>query len=113
MEDIKAIDMMNYPPQIKEDVNYNFNDYEEWRVMAKTTFKAMLPMGRFPETKEELEKHNIFGGAIALGHPTGCSGARLLVTLYHLLKRKDKELGAASLCGGGGVSCAIIIKREN
>ncbi|MFC1580355.1 thiolase family protein [Thermodesulfobacteriota bacterium] len=57
-------------------------------------------------------KVNINGGAISLGHPTGCSGARLLVTLYHVLKQKDKELGAASLCGGGGVSCAMIIKRE-
>jgi len=46
-----------------------------------------------------------------LGHPTGCSGVRLLVTLYHLLKQQDKELGTASLCGGG-VSCAMIIKRE-
>ncbi len=60
----------------------------------------------------DAEKVNINGGAIALGHPTGCSGARLLTTLYHVLKQQDKELGAASLCGGGGVSCAIIIKRE-
>jgi acetyl-CoA C-acetyltransferase len=58
------------------------------------------------------ERVNINGGAIALGHPTGCSGARLLVTLYHALKQQDKELGAASLCGGGGVSCAMVIKRE-
>ena len=57
-------------------------------------------------------KVNINGGAIALGHPTGCSGARLIVTLYHVLKQQDKEFGAASLCGGGGVSCAMIIKRE-
>jgi acetyl-CoA C-acetyltransferase len=59
------------------------------------------------------EKININGGAISLGHPTGCSGARLLVTLYHVLKQQDKELGAASLCGGGGVSCAMVIKRES
>lgn len=58
-------------------------------------------------------KVNINGGAISLGHPTGCSGARLLVTLYHALKQQDKELGAASLCGGGGVTCAMVIKREN
>lgn len=58
------------------------------------------------------EKVNINGGAIALGHPTGCSGTRLLVTLYNILKQNDGELGSASLCGGGGVSCAIVIKRE-
>lgn len=62
--------------------------------------------------KLDAGKVNINGGAISLGHPTGCSGARLLVTLYHVLKQQDKELGAASLCGGGGVSCAMIIKRE-
>ena len=59
------------------------------------------------------EKVNINGGAISLGHPTGCSGARLITTLYRVLKQNDYEIGAASLCGGGGVSCAIIIKREN
>ena len=60
----------------------------------------------------DSSKVNINGGAIALGHPTGCSGARLLVTLYHVLKQQDRELGAASLCGGGGVSCAMVIRRE-
>lgn len=58
------------------------------------------------------DKVNINGGAIALGHPTGCSGARLMVTLYHLLKQRDNEFGVASLCGGGGVTCAIVIRRE-
>jgi len=62
--------------------------------------------------KLDHEKVNINGGAIALGHPTGCSGARILVTLYHVLKQEDKELGVASLCGGGGVSCAMVIRRE-
>lgn len=56
---------------------------------------------------------NVHGGAIALGHPTGESGARILVTLYHALKRMDKEIGVASICGGTGVACAMIIKREN
>jgi len=58
------------------------------------------------------DKVNINGGAISLGHPTGCSGARLLVTLYHVLKQRNMELGVASLCGGGGVSCAMVIRRE-
>ena len=62
--------------------------------------------------KIDHQKININGGAIALGHPVGCSGARLLVTLYHVLKQQNKEIGVASLCGGGGVSCAIVIKRE-
>ncbi|MCP4602275.1 MAG: thiolase family protein [Proteobacteria bacterium] len=57
-------------------------------------------------------KLNVNGGAIALGHPTGISGARIAVTLYHALKQRDKELGIAAICGGGGVTTAIVIKRE-
>jgi acetyl-CoA C-acetyltransferase len=63
--------------------------------------------------KWDREKLNVNGGAIALGHPTGISGARIIVTLYNALKQKDKELGVASICGGGGVTTAMIIKREN
>ena len=61
----------------------------------------------------DRDRLNVCGGAIALGHPTGCSGARILVTLYHSLKRLDKEYGVASICGGGGSTMAAIIKREN
>jgi len=60
----------------------------------------------------DREKVNIHGGAIALGHPTGCSGARILVTLYHALKRTGGELGVAAICGGGGSTMATIIRRE-
>jgi len=58
------------------------------------------------------DKLNVHGGAIALGHPTGISGARIIVTLYHALKTHDKEAGLAAICGGGGVSMAMVIKRE-
>lgn len=57
-------------------------------------------------------KLNVHGGAIALGHPTGISGARILVTLTHALRRLDKELGVASICGGTGVTMAMVIRRE-
>jgi acetyl-CoA C-acetyltransferase len=59
------------------------------------------------------DKLNVHGGAIALGHPTGISGARILVTLYHALKTHDGETGLAAICGGGGVSMAMMIKRES
>jgi len=58
------------------------------------------------------EKLNVHGGAIALGHPTGISGARIIVTLFHALKGLDKTYGIAGICGGGGVSMATVIKRE-
>ncbi len=61
----------------------------------------------------DRDRLNVHGGAIALGHPTGISGARIVVTLSHALKTHDKEFGIASICGGGGVTMATVIKREN
>ncbi|HED07902.1 MAG TPA: thiolase family protein [Ignavibacteria bacterium] len=61
----------------------------------------------------DREKLNVHGGAIALGHPTGISGARIMVTGYYALKRLQKEYCIASICGGGGVTSAIVIKRES
>jgi acetyl-CoA C-acetyltransferase len=56
-------------------------------------------------------KVNINGGAIALGHPVGCSGARIVVTLVHELIRQQKTMGLATLCIGGGQGSSIIIER--
>jgi acetyl-CoA C-acetyltransferase len=53
---------------------------------------------------------NVNGGAIALGHPVGCSGARIVVTLLHELKRKNKSCGLATLCVGGGQGVSIIVE---
>jgi acetyl-CoA C-acetyltransferase len=63
--------------------------------------------------KWNRDKVNVHGGAIALGHPTGISGARIVVTLYHALKTHDGTAGLAAICGGGGVSMAAIINRES
>lgn len=62
--------------------------------------------------KWDRERLNVHGGAIALGHPTGISGARILLTLYHILRLHDGETGVAGICGGGGVSMAAVIRRE-
>ena len=56
---------------------------------------------------------NVFGGAVALGHPIGMSGARIIGTLYDVLKQKDGTIGCASICNGGGGASAIIIERLN
>jgi len=60
----------------------------------------------------DVTKLNQHGGAIALGHPTGISGARILVTLLDVLKRTGGEHGVASICSGGGVTTAMVIRRE-
>ncbi|MBT8308998.1 MAG: acetyl-CoA C-acyltransferase [Flavobacteriaceae bacterium] len=55
---------------------------------------------------------NVNGGAVSLGHPLGCSGARILITLINVLKQNNAKLGAAAICNGGGGASAIIIERN-
>ena len=55
---------------------------------------------------------NVNGGAVSLGHPLGCSGARILVTLLNVLKQNDGKIGAAAVCNGGGGASAMIIERQ-
>ena len=62
------------------------------------------------DLKLDPEKVNINGGAIALGHPLGCTGARLIVTLMHNLRRTGGKYGLATLCIGGGQSMAAVIE---
>jgi acetyl-CoA C-acetyltransferase len=60
----------------------------------------------------DMEKVNVNGGAIALGHPVGASGARILVTLLYEMGRRDSKTGLATLCIGGGMGQALIVKRD-
>jgi acetyl-CoA acetyltransferase family protein len=63
------------------------------------------------ELKWGPEKRNIKGGAIPLGHPIGCTGARITVTLLHSLIHENKELGLATLCVSGGQGMAVVLRR--
>ena len=58
------------------------------------------------------ERLNVHGGAIALGHPIGASGARILVTLLYELERRDAHRGLATLCIGGGQGFAMVVERN-
>jgi len=58
-----------------------------------------------------LEKTNVNGGGIALGHPVGVSGNRIIVSLVHEMKKRNVMYGLASLCIGGGMGTAIIVKQ--
>jgi acetyl-CoA C-acetyltransferase len=57
------------------------------------------------------DKVNVNGGAIAIGHPVGASGARILTTLLHEMKRRDARKGLATLCVGGGMGVALCVER--
>ena len=58
------------------------------------------------------EKVNVHGGAVSLGHPLGCSGARILVSLIHAMKHRSTKLGAAAICNGGGGASAMVLTRR-
>lgn len=72
---------------------------------------AAQTLGCVRELRLDMEKLNQRGGAIALGHPIGASGARVLVTLLHLMEDRDYRCGIASLCIGGGMGIAMAIER--
>ncbi len=79
-------------------------------IEANEAFAAQaLSVGK--ELKWMDEKVNVNGGAIALGHPVGASGARILVTLLHEMKRQDSTYGLATLCIGGGMGTSLVVKR--
>ncbi len=59
----------------------------------------------------DASKVNVNGGAVSLGHPLGCSGARIIVTLIHILHQKNGNIGAAGICNGGGGASAMVIER--
>jgi acetyl-CoA C-acetyltransferase len=94
------------------------------KVLAKTGVKsdqvglwelneafAAQSLGVLRELKLDVSKVNVNGGAIALGHPIGASGARVLVTLLHAMQDRDVNLGVASLCIGGGQGIAMLVER--
>ena len=60
----------------------------------------------------DLSKLNVNGGAIALGHPVGCSGARILVSFLYEMQKEDVHTGLATLCVGGGMGCSAVVKRD-
>ena len=64
------------------------------------------------DLKFDMSKVNVNGGAIALGHPVGASGCRILVTLLHEMQKRDAKRGLATLCIGGGMGCSTIVERD-
>ena len=84
------------------------NDIDLWEINEAFAVVAMVTMKQLALPHDRV---NIWGGAIALGHPIGCSGARLLTTLLSQMKQLDKKTGCASLCIGGGEAVALIVKR--
>ena len=72
---------------------------------------AVVPMANNQILDLDPEKVNVFGGAVSLGHPIGCSGARILVTLTSVLKHKGGQIGAIGICNGGGGASSLVIEK--
>ncbi len=72
---------------------------------------AVVPMAFSRELSVDPARMNIQGGGVALGHPLGSSGSRILVTLSHILQRKQTQYGLAAICNGGGGASALILER--
>ncbi len=80
-------------------------------IEANEAFAAQsLAVGR--DLGFDMAKLNVNGGAIALGHPVGASGCRILVTLLHEMQKRDAKSGLATLCIGGGMGCATVVERD-
>lgn len=104
--------------QVIERANISFEDID---VFELNEAFASQSLGVLKELTEEfgvsqdymLERTNVNGGAIALGHPVGASGNRILVTLIHIMKKRGLQYGLASLCIGGGMGVAVLVKNTN
>lgn len=90
-----------------EKLNYTQNDFDLYEVNEAF---AVVTMAAMHELELPVDKVNIHGGACAIGHPIGASGARILATLLHALKNQGKKRGMASLCIGGGEATAMAIE---
>ena len=106
-------------PAIRNALNYANLKLDDIELVELNEAFAAQSLGVIHELVEEhgidreafMAKTNVSGGAIALGHPVGASGNRILVTLIHEMIKSDKHIGLASLCIGGGQGTAVIVKR--
>ncbi|MDB2580073.1 acetyl-CoA C-acetyltransferase [Candidatus Pelagibacter bacterium] len=99
-------------PAVKEALNkadWNINDVDLFEINEAFAAQSIAVI---KELKIPVEKVNVKGGAIALGHPIGASGTRILVTLIHEMIKQNKSKGCAALCIGGGMGIAMCVERN-
>ncbi len=99
-----------------KNAGLNFKDIQLFEANEAFAVQTLGVMRNWQEmysvTKDYImERSNVNGGAIAFGHPIGCSGNRITVTLLYEMMKRDLELGLATLCIGGGMGTAVVIKR--
>jgi acetyl-CoA C-acetyltransferase len=91
-----------------ERAGMSIGDIDLWEINEAF---AAVPMKTMRDLKIDESRVNVNGGAIALGHPIGASGAMLVGTVVDELERQDKTLGLVTMCTGGGMATATVIER--
>jgi acetyl-CoA acetyltransferase family protein len=94
--------------KVLKATNLNINDIDLYEVNEAF---APVPLSWAIELKADMSKLNVNGGAMALGHPLGATGAKLMTTLLHELERTNGKYGLQAICEGGGTANATIIER--
>ncbi|MGC8566032.1 MAG: acetyl-CoA C-acetyltransferase, partial [Thermoplasmata archaeon] len=100
-------------PASKKALRYaglNIEDIDYWEINEAF---AVVVLNAVKNLNIDLDKVNIHGGAIAIGHPLGASGARITGTLARILKEKNAKYGLATLCVGGGQGFSVILENVN
>ena len=95
-------------PKAVEKAGLKMSDVEYFEINEAF---SVVALANNKEMKLNPEKVNVNGGAVSIGHPLGCSGARIIVTLINVLKQNNAKIGAAGICNGGGGASAIVIER--
>ncbi len=95
--------------KLLDRIGWSVDDVDLWEVNEAF---AVVPMAFMAETGVSHDRVNVNGGACALGHPIGASGARIIVTLLHALEARDLKRGVAAICIGGGEGMAVAIERQ-
>ena len=94
-------------PRAVEKAGLKMNDVEYFEINEAF---SVVALANNKEMSLDASRVNVNGGAVALGHPLGCSGARIIVTLLHVLKQNNAKIGAAGICNGGGGASALVVE---
>lgn len=93
--------------KVLETANLSSSDIDLWEINEAFSLVTLAGMKDLDVPRDKV---NVHGGAVAIGHPIGASGARILTTLVHALKTRDKQYGLATLCIGGGEAVAVVVE---
>jgi acetyl-CoA C-acetyltransferase len=94
-------------PRAVEKAGLKMSDVEYFEINEAF---SVVALANNQEMKLDASKVNVNGGAVAIGHPLGCSGARIIVTLLNVLKQNNAKIGAAGICNGGGGASALVVE---